>query len=207
MFTVGKDVGLQWQKSAARIDQVDTGQVILFGDLLGAKMFLYGHWIVGATLDGRVIGDNHAFLAFHQPDACDDTRRRRLVMVHIPCRQWAEFQEGRIWITEQLDAFTCQQFIAFAMFSDGIFASTLLYQLNTLAELIYYLLEVVCILLKFGTIAVYTCFDNAHKTIFLSTTLSVGSAMLLYTIGRIAPRVEERQVRTDLQEYRLPAWC
>src|SRR5437588_6955323 len=111
-------------------------------------MFLYGHWIVGAALDGSIIGDDHAFLAFHQPHACDDTCRRSLVMVHIPCRQWAEFQEGRIWITEQLDAFTCQQFIAFAMFGDSIFASTLLYHLNTLAELIYYFLEVVCILLK-----------------------------------------------------------
>src|SRR2546423_14210611 len=115
-------------------------------------MSFCGHWIVAPPVDVTIMGDYHAFLPSPHPDPCDDTRRRRLVMVHIPCRQWAEFQEGRIWITEQLDAFTCQQFIAFAMFSDGIFASTLLYQLNTLAELIYYLLEVVCILLKFGTI-------------------------------------------------------
>ena len=125
-------------------------------------MFLDGHRIVGATLNGSIIGDDHTFLPFHQPDACDDTGRGRLVVVHIPGRQRAEFQEGCIWITEQLDALTCQQFIAFAMPGNGPFASALLYHLNTLAELIYQLLKVVSILLKFGTIAVYTCFDNAH---------------------------------------------
>jgi len=39
------------------------------------------------------------------------------------------------------------------------------------------------------------------------TMMSDGSAMLPHTIGKIETGVEKREVRKDLQEYRLPAWC
>ncbi len=61
MLAIGKDVSLQWQKSAPGIDQIHARQVVLFGDFLEAKVLFDGHWIVRAALDRRVVGDQRDF--------------------------------------------------------------------------------------------------------------------------------------------------
>src|SRR5215472_5168880 len=168
VLAVRKDFGLQGEKCSTGINQVDTGQVVLFGDLLGSQMLFNSHRIVSAAFDGCIISNNDAFLALDEPDPCYDASRWCLVIVHIPRCQWAEFQEGSIRITEQLDAFACQQLIAFAVFVYGLFSSTLLHQLYALTKLLEQLLKVTCILLKIGAITIYASFDDAHGCTFLS---------------------------------------
>ena len=58
---VREDLILHRQEGAAGIDHVDARQIILPRDILGPKMFFYSQRIIGATLDGRVIGYNDAF--------------------------------------------------------------------------------------------------------------------------------------------------
>ena len=72
VIAIGKHVGLQRQKRAAGIDEVDARQVILLGDLLRAQMLLHRHRIVRAALDGGVVGDDRAVLSLHEADTGDD---------------------------------------------------------------------------------------------------------------------------------------
>ena len=71
---VGEHLGLQGQERAAGVDQVDAGQPVLRGDLLGAQVLLDGHRVVGAALHGGVVRDHHAWPAVHRADAGDDAR-------------------------------------------------------------------------------------------------------------------------------------
>ena len=58
VLAVGEDLVLQRQEGAAGIDQVDAGQPVLQGDLLGAQVLLHRHRVVGAAFDGGVVGDD-----------------------------------------------------------------------------------------------------------------------------------------------------
>ena len=60
VLAVGEDLGLQRQERAAGVDQVDARQPVLQRDLLRAQVLLDGHRVVGAALDRRVVGDDHA---------------------------------------------------------------------------------------------------------------------------------------------------
>ena len=132
MIAVGKYIRLQGKKRAAGIDEIDAGKVVLFGDFLRAQVLFDGDGVVSAALDGCVVGDDHTLLPLDQPDACHDACRWRVVVIHIPCRQGAQFQKGRIGVTEQLNALARQQFVALAVFGDGLLASPLHHQPDTL---------------------------------------------------------------------------
>ena len=82
MVAVGEDVRLEREERPAAVDEVDARQAVLEGDLLGPQVLLDGHRVVGAALDGRVVGDDHAGRALDAADAGDDAgarahRRRR----------------------------------------------------------------------------------------------------------------------------------
>ena len=61
MPLVRKDLVLLRQEGAAGIHHVDAGQIVLPGDVLGAQMLLHRHRVIGAALDGGVVGDDDAF--------------------------------------------------------------------------------------------------------------------------------------------------
>ena len=97
---VGKNLILFWQKRAARVHQIDAGQVVLLGDFLGAQVFFHGQRIIGAALHRGVVGDDHAFAALHPANAGNHARRRRFVVVEAVGRQLADFEEGRTGIEQ-----------------------------------------------------------------------------------------------------------
>ena len=76
MLAVGEDLVLARQERAARVDQVDAGQPVLPGDLLGAQMLLDRNRVVGAAFHGRVVGHDHAFAPGYPADADDHARAR-----------------------------------------------------------------------------------------------------------------------------------
>ena len=94
VLAVGKDIGLEGQKGAARIDQVHAGQAVLLGDLLGAQVLLDGHRVVGAALDRGVVGDDHHLAAGDAADSRDEAGAGRLAAVHPVGRQRRELEEG-----------------------------------------------------------------------------------------------------------------
>ena len=74
VIAIGKDLGLQRQEGAARVDQIDARQAVLERDLLRADVLLDRDRIVGAALDRRVVGDDQHLAARDAADAGDDAR-------------------------------------------------------------------------------------------------------------------------------------
>ena len=79
---IRKHVRLFGQEYAARIDQVNAGQAVLEGDLLGADVLLDRLAYVGAALHGGVVGRDHRLLPVDHADARHDARRRKGIVVH-----------------------------------------------------------------------------------------------------------------------------
>ena len=69
MLLVGKHLRLERQERAARVDEVDAGQPVLERDLLRAQVLLDRDRVVGAALDGGVVGDDQDFAAGDASDA------------------------------------------------------------------------------------------------------------------------------------------
>jgi hypothetical protein len=115
VIAVGEDFGLQRQERAARIDQVDARQAVLFGDLLRAQMLLDRHRVVGAALDRRVVGDDHAVGSGDRCDPGHDPRRGRVVAIHAVGSQRGELEERRARIDQPVDAVARGQLAALAM--------------------------------------------------------------------------------------------
>src|SRR5260221_3767405 len=165
MFTIGKDVRLQRKKGASRIHQVDAGEMILLANFLRPQMLLDGHRVVGATLDGRVVGDDDASLAFDHPDACYDARGWSFSVVHVPRRQRVELQKWRIRVAQPLDALTGQQLVPRAMARDRSISATLAHLVRARSQLGQEFREVTLILGVRGAGAVYSTFYRGHSWI------------------------------------------
>ena len=75
VLAVGEDLVLHRQERAAGVDEVDAGQVVLGGHGLRAQVLLDRDRVVGAALDGRVVGDHHDLAAADPADAGDDAAR------------------------------------------------------------------------------------------------------------------------------------
>ena len=93
VVAVGEDVGLERQERAAAVDEIDARQAVLEGDLLGAEMLLDRHRVVGAALDGRVVGDDHDRRPLDPADPGDDPGRRGVVVVEAVGGERTELEE------------------------------------------------------------------------------------------------------------------
>ena len=115
MPLVRKYLVLQRQEGAAGIDHVDAGQIVLPRDVLGAQMLLHGHRVIGAALDGGVVGDNHAFATRDATDAGHDAGGMHVAAIEAIGRQRRQFQERGAGIDQQVDALARQHLAARGM--------------------------------------------------------------------------------------------
>ena len=106
---VGEHLRLQGQKRSAGIHHVNAGKVVVQGDFLGAQVLLDGNRVVGAALDGGVIGEKHDLFPLDHADAGHDTGGRFLPVVHVPCRQGTQLKEGSVGVDQPLDPLPGQQ--------------------------------------------------------------------------------------------------
>ena len=109
VLPVGEDLRLQGEEGPAGIHKVDAGEVVLQGHLLGPQVLLHRQGVVGAALDGGVVGHHQ-----HRPpgdgaDAGDDAPRRHLVLVHPPRCERRELQERGVRIEEAGDPLADEQ--------------------------------------------------------------------------------------------------
>mmetsp|Transcript_22728 Transcript_22728/g.37564 ORF Transcript_22728/g.37564 Transcript_22728/m.37564 type:complete len:635 (-) Transcript_22728:3304-5208(-) len=105
---VRKDLVLIGQVRPAAVDQVDAGQAILLGDLLGAQVFFDGHGIIGAALYGGVVANHHNLVAHDPANARDHTRTRsRPIIKTMRCRR-PDLKKGRARIKQIGDPVTRQ---------------------------------------------------------------------------------------------------
>ncbi len=112
VLAVRKHLVLVRQIGAAGIDQVDAGQPVLAGDLLGAQMLLDRDRVVGAALDRGVVGDHQALLATDPADAGDQARGRHLVAIHAEGRELGQLEKGRAGVEQRPHPVARQQFAA-----------------------------------------------------------------------------------------------
>ena len=110
MVAIGKDFVLAWQMGAAAIDEIDARQMVFLRDFLRAQMLLDGQRIIGAALDGCVIGDDDAFMAAYVSNARYQSRRRNGSRVNLICGELRKFQKRRTRINQRRDAIARQKF-------------------------------------------------------------------------------------------------
>ena len=100
VVTVGKDLVLIGQVRAAAIDQIDAGQMVFLGDLLGTQVFFDTHREIGAALHRRIIAHDHAVDALHLADTRDHTRRGGRPAIKPMRRQRTDLKEGRTGVEQ-----------------------------------------------------------------------------------------------------------
>ena len=123
VLAVGKDLGLERQERAARVDEVDARQVVLLRHLLRAQVLLDREREVRAALDGRVVGDEHALPALDDADPRDDPGRRRLAVVEVPGGERASSRNAVPGSTQPVDPLAGGQLAARAVPLDRLLAA------------------------------------------------------------------------------------
>ena len=116
VIAIREHLVLPRQECAPGIDQVDAGQAVLPGDLLGAQMFLDRQRIIGPAFHRRVVGDDHAVDVAYLTNARDDARGGDFVVVQAICRELTDLQERRTLVDQFPDAVARQQFAALQVF-------------------------------------------------------------------------------------------
>ena len=81
-------------------------------DLLGAQMLLHRDRVVGAALDGGVVGDDDAFAAADAADAGDHAGGGHVAVVHPVRRERRQLEERRAGVEQEVDALARQQLAA-----------------------------------------------------------------------------------------------
>src|ERR1700722_11852937 len=71
-------------------------------------MLLHRHRIIGAALDGRVVGYNHAFATGYPPDPRDDARGMDIAAIEAKSRERRKFKEWRSGMEQEIDALARQ---------------------------------------------------------------------------------------------------
>ena len=125
VLAIGKDLGLQRQIRAARVHQIQAGQPVLDRHLLRAQVLLHRDRVVGAALDGGVVGDDQHLAPRHPADAGDQTGAGRLVVVEPFGRERRELEKGRVRVEQLLEALADQELPLFAVALDGAFVAAL----------------------------------------------------------------------------------
>ena len=112
MLPVGENLGLVRQVGAAGIDQIDAGQPVLPGDLLGTQVLLHGQRIIGAALDGGIIGHHHDLAALDPADAGNEPGPVDRLVIDAHRREPGDFQERGAGIDQPGHALARQQLAA-----------------------------------------------------------------------------------------------
>lgn len=94
VLLIREDIRLVRQVGSARVDEVDARELVLLRDRLRAEMLLDGDRVVCSSLDGAVVGDDHAGDALDGSDARDDPSGRYVLAgIHLVACQRGELQE------------------------------------------------------------------------------------------------------------------
>ena len=123
MVLVGKDLVLEGQEGAARIDQVDNTKPVLFGDFLGPHMFLDRHWQQAAAFDRCVVCDEDPRHTVHDPDTGDNACTRRFVVVLAVGTQRGKLEEWRVVVGHEIDAIAHHDLAPFQVTLDRFLAA------------------------------------------------------------------------------------
>ena len=163
MGGVGEHLVLLGQVGAAGIHQIDAGQPVLARDLLGAEMLLDRQRIVGAALDGGVVGHHDAFAPVHPADAGDDAGRGYVVLIDAPGGELGKLQEGGAGVEQAAHPVAGQPLAARQMALAGAFAAAFLHPGHGFAQVRGERPHRVRIGAEFPSPRPEPAFDDAHE--------------------------------------------
>ena len=106
-----KDLRLQRQKRAGRIDEVHDRQPVLDRDVERAYRFRNGARIHGTTLDRAVAGDHHHLAAADHADADDQGGLRHLAIVGATRGERGQLEERRTRVEQQVEPLAHEQLL------------------------------------------------------------------------------------------------
>ena len=115
MVAVREHLVLKRKERAPGVDEVDAREAILLGHLLRAEVLLHREGEVRAALHGGVVRDDDAGAALDDPDAGDDARGRRLVVVDPEGGERVQLEERRAGVDEPVDPLSRRELAARAM--------------------------------------------------------------------------------------------
>ncbi len=162
VVAIRKDLVLVGQIGAARVHQINAGQVVLLRNLLRTQMLLHRHGIVGAALHCGIVADDHAVHPADTANAHDHARARRVVVVHVEGRQGRDFQKGRAGVEQHLHTVTRQQLATGCVLGSGGFATALGHALQVGTQVIDHGLHGSGVGRKFGRAGVELGVQNGH---------------------------------------------
>jgi len=82
------------------------------------------HRVIGAALDGRVVGDDHAAASLDDPDRRHDPGTGGVALVEVLRRERRELEQRGARVAKALDAIPDEQLAALDMTVAGPFATT-----------------------------------------------------------------------------------
>ena len=129
VFLIRENFILHGQVNPGAVYQVDNGQVVFHGNLLGTQVFLAGDGKPGTGFHGGVVGHNHALPARDKTDACHHAAGGAAPVfgVHvIPCKL-SDFNPFGVFIAQVIDAFAAQHFAFFLLFGGCFGPAPLVY--------------------------------------------------------------------------------
>ena len=136
VVAVGEDLVLHRQERAAGVDEIDARQPVGGSHLLRAQVLLHGHRVVGAALDGRVVGDHDALAPADPADAGDDAGRRNRVVVHPDGGERRQLEERRARVEQPVDPVADEQLAAGGVLGAGRLRTTLAHDGQPRAQLV-----------------------------------------------------------------------
>jgi len=83
VIPVREDFVLLGQMRAAGIDEIDTGKMVLLGNLLRTQVFFYRNRVIASTFNGRVVCNDDALATGDSTDTGDDAGRRYRAIVEF----------------------------------------------------------------------------------------------------------------------------
>ena len=118
---------------------------------------------VGSALDGRVVGDDQAFLAANSADAGNQSTGGDVVVaIHAVAGELADFEERRARVEQAIDTLARQQFAAAEVFFACALAAALRDGLRLSAQVVHQRQHRRAIFTELGTATADTGLENTH---------------------------------------------
>ncbi len=93
MIPIREHLILTGQVSAAAVDQINAGQVILLGNGLSAQMLFNCQGVVAAAFDGGIVSHHHTFTAVNKTNTGHYTGTGYVFAIHVMGGQLAYFKK------------------------------------------------------------------------------------------------------------------
>ena len=184
MIFVGKYLILLRQVRAATVDQVNAGQVILFGDFLCAQMFFHGHGEIAAALHRGIITDDDTFLSRHPANAGDHPGGGHILAIHVICGELGKFQKGRSLVQQPVNPLAGQKLAAVQMTLAIFLTAAAFYEGQLVPEVRHNMGHSLLISQIFQAVTVYIRLNDRHE-LYHILMLYVPDTSLIYTIDKI----------------------